>query len=502
MINKKSVFTTLVLINQAFSFDIKIPVTYDSLPNGLKLIVVPDTTVAVVSCRLYYFVGSMYEGPGTSGLSHMFEHMMFKGTKTLGTTNYNAEKKIMDSIDSVAARMLAKTAAGLDESDSLVNADRAQIASLLDKQRAYIKKDEIWETYLNAGASNLNAWTADDMTAYLVTLPKNKAELFFWIEADRMKNSVLREFYSEKDVVTEERRMRYDNRPQGRYDERLWSLFYIAHPYRLPTIGWMSDIRAYDRKLLYDHVRRFYTPDNAVLVLVGNIPVKKALDFAKRYFGPIPAAQVPKREVVTREPAPVGETRFTVHDDAQGRIDILFHTPGYPHNDLYILDVVENVFEGRSGRLYNRLVTKEGLCTDAGAENAYRLHNGYFRVWATFKNETDPAMVEKILHEEIAAIASKPPEQAEMERLKNNIRKGFVERIKSLEGLSDQLAWFERLGNWQDMTIYPDRIAEVKASNVPETVKKYLNPDLQTVGILKQKKNPDTQPETGKGNKK
>jgi len=484
-------FTLCILACLTFrlpAFAIDVAVTSDTLENGLRILIVPDTTVAVVSCRLYYFVGSMYEGPGTSGLSHMFEHMMFKGTQRLGTTNYRAEKKIMASIDSVASLMQARIASGASESDSIVQRLRAQISALQEKQRAYIKKDEIWEMYLNAGAANLNAWTADDMTAYIVTLPMNKIELFYWIESDRMKNPVLREFYSERDVVTEERRMRYDNRPLGRYFERLFAVFYIAHPYRIPTIGWMSDIRAYDRQLLDNHVRRFYTPDNAVIVLVGNVDAAKALKDIRRYFGKIPRAAVPKREVVTREPPPAGETRFTVRDDAQGRIDILFHTPGYPDSSLFALDVVEFVLEGRSGRLYNRLVTKESLCTDAGAENAIRLHNGYFHVWATMKTEADPARVEAILHEEIAALAAEPPAPEEMARVKNNIRMEFIRRLKSLEGLSDQLAWFERLRSWRDMMEYPDRIAAVSASDVAPVVKKYLDPKYQTIGVLTPKK--------------
>ncbi|MBD3392319.1 MAG: insulinase family protein [Chitinivibrionales bacterium] len=468
----------------AETFDINVPVHYDTLGNGLRMIVVPDTNVAVVSCRLYYFVGSMYEGPGTSGLSHMFEHMMFKGTKHLGTTDYRKERRIMEQIDSVAARMRELLDAGASESDPAVQAHRDSIFSLLAKQRTYIRKDAIWETYLNNGGTHLNAWTADDMTAYIVTLPMNKVELFYWIESDRMKNPVLREFYSERDVVTEERRMRYDNRPLGRYFERLWALFYVAHPYRIPTIGWMSDIRAYTREKLHDHVRRFYTPDNAVIVLVGNIEPAGAMRDIKRYFGGIPRAATPKKEVVTREPAPIGETRLMVRDDAQGRIDMFFHTPGYGHRDLYALDVVENVLSGRSGRLYRRLVTEEDLCTEAGASNAFRLHDGYFHVWAKLKGESDPAAVEAIMHEEIAALAARPPRKHEMERVKNSIRMSFASRLTSLEGISDQLAWFERLGSYRDMLQYPAEIASVNAPDVPPVVAAYLKPGHQTIGVL------------------
>jgi predicted Zn-dependent peptidase len=460
--------------------DIKVPVTFDTLKNGLRILVVPDTNVAVVSCRLYYFVGSIYESAGSTGLSHMYEHMMFKGTRKLGTKNYAAELPIMASIDSLEA-LRERSAA---PSDSVMERYQKQITALLEKQRAFIKKDEIWELYQNNGATQLNAWTADDMTAYIVTLPKNKIELFYWIESDRMRNPVLREFVSERDVVMEERRMRYDNKPIGRYWERLNACFYSASPFRNPTIGWSSDILAYTREKLERHINKYYTPDNALVVLVGNIDPATAKKGIERYFGAIPRAAKPKEEVITREPKPIGETRFTVHDDATPRIDMLFHTPGYPSDALYKLDVVEAVFSGRSGRLYRRLVDKEGLCTRVGAGNGIQLFDSYFTIWAQLKNDADPARVEAIIREEIALAAKTPPTPAEMMRVQNEIRMAFITDLTSLEGISDRLAWFERLRSWKDMLEYPKRIAEVKREEITAVVREYLDPTHMTIGLL------------------
>ncbi|MBD3420932.1 MAG: insulinase family protein [Chitinivibrionales bacterium] len=478
---------TLIVAAQSPALDISLPVHYDSLENGMRIIIVPDANVAVVSCRLYYFVGSMYEGPGTSGLSHMYEHMMFKGTKTLGTHDYEKELPYMFKIDSIDAHIVKLKEAGYQESDSMIQALRKDIFAVLEQQRKLLKKDEIWELYMNNGGTHLNAWTGDDMTAYIVTLPKNKVELFYWIEADRMRNPVLREFYSERDVVTEERHMRYENQPRNRYFERLFGLYYLAHPYRLPTIGWMSDIRNYTREKMYAHINKYYTPDNALLVLVGAVdPVRAKKDIA-RYFGSIPPADEPKREVVTREPAAIGERRFIVHDEAEPRIDLLFHTPGYPHDDLYRLDVLEGILSGRSGRLYKRLVTEEQLCTNAGAGNAFRLHDGYFHVWATLKEGTDPHRVEKIIAEELQLLSAEPPHADEMERNKNSIRMSFTTGLQSLEGISDRLAWFERLGAWQDLLTYPEKIAEVNPNEIPAIAKKYFNPRIKTIGMLLKK---------------
>ncbi|NLD99426.1 MAG: insulinase family protein, partial [Fibrobacter sp.] len=233
---------------------------------------------------------------------------------------------------------------------------------------------------------------------------------------------------------------------------------------------------------------KYYTPDNALLVLVGNITPKKALSDIKRYFGTIPRAKKPKEEVVTREPQPIGETRFTVIDNAAPRIDMLFHTPGYPNSDLFKLDVVEGFLSGRTGRLYKRLVDEEGLCINTGASNTYRLHDGSFEIWAELKNDSDPKKVEKIILEEIQKAATTIPTSKEMVRITNEIRMSFVSGLNSLEGLSDRLAWFERLGSWKELLSYPQEIENVKPEEIPAIVKKYLDPQFMTVGLLLPKK--------------
>jgi predicted Zn-dependent peptidase len=462
---------------------IELPVFEDTLANGLKVIVVPNRDVAVVSCRLYYFVGGMNEGPGTSGLSHMYEHMMFKGTRRLGTHDFQKEVPYLAAIDSLD-RLLQRARLLGGEEDSLYKAYRAEIFSLLEQQRQHIKKDEIWELYNLHGGTALNAWTSSSMTAYIVTLPMNKVELFYWIESDRMQNPVLREFHSEQDVVTEERRMRYDNRPINRYWERVNALFHTAHPYRQPVIGWESEIRAFSTDKLMRHINQFYTPDNAVLVLVGNIDPKRAMEDVKKYFGKIPRAKTARDDVVTREPPAIGETRFTVREDIEPRVDVMFQVPGYPHGDLYALDIIEGVLSGRSGRLYKRLVDTEQLCTDAGASNAFRPHNGYFHIYASLKKGSDPARVEKIVREEIDKLTKEMPTEREITRVSNGIRMSFAAGLKNLEGISDQIAAYEQLGSWRIMFEYPEKIAAVSKNSIPGTAAKYLTPDLATWGFI------------------
>lgn len=476
----KRMLPLLLLISNLSAFEL--PIHHETLNNGLELFVVQDTNVAVVSCRLYYKMGSYYEGPGTTGLSHMYEHMMFKGTKRLGTLDYEKEIPWMNKIDSIDNDIVRIKATGVEESDSLIQSKRKEIFAALDSQRTYIKKDELWGLYDRNGATDLNAWTSDDITAYIVTLPANKVELFFNIEADRMQNLVLREFYSERDVVTEERKMRTDNKPVGRYWERLNALFYAASPYRNPVIGWNSDIRNYTTQKLREHINKYYRPDNAILILTGNIDPQKASELTQQYFNDIKKPDHPIDPVVTREPAPIGEVRFTHIGDGQPRLDMLFHTPGYPDEDLLALDVVENLFNGNSGRLFKRLVEETQLCIDAGAGNSWSPEDGSFHIWADLKNGTDPKLVEQIIIEEIEKAGKAEPTADELLRVKNQLQYNFYEGLTSLEGISDQLAFFVKLGNWRQMLTYADDIASVKSTT--EAVQKWLVPEFRTVGVL------------------
>jgi len=476
------VAVTLAMVSHGAQ--VQVPVVEGKLDNGLRYLLVADSTVAVVSCRLYYFVGSMNEGPGTSGLSHMYEHMMFKGTKVLGTTSYKKELPYMQRIDSLDQLIQTHRLEKNPRSDSIITQLRAEIFEILNQQRQYIKKDELWELYQRAGGTGLNAWTADDMTAYIVTLPENKIELFFWIESDRMRNVVLREFYSERDVVLEERRMRYDNRPVNHYFERLNSVFYKAHPYRIPTIGWESDIRGYTREKMREHINKFYTPDNALIVLVGNMNIAETKKKIEQYFGNIPDAPQKIDPVVTREPEPIGQTRLIVKKQATPRLDILFHTPGYPHEDLWALDIIETTLNGKTGRLYRRLVLQEQLATQVGAGNAFRSQEGYFHIYAQLRPDADPGRVEQIIAEELEALKKHPPTDQELLRVKNNIRMQFISGLTSLEGLSDQLAWFERLNSWKDLQAYPEKIASVDIQTIPATVARLLDMEKATIGHL------------------
>jgi len=460
-----------------------LPVYSEILPNNLTLLVVTDTTLPNVSCRLYYFAGSMYESFSHTGLSHFFEHMMFKGTKRLGTTNYEAEVPIMAKIDTLDTEMLRLLRRGIPKDDERVVSLRNKVLKLMEEQRKYIIKDEIWSLYEKNGANGLNAWTSDDMTAYIVTLPANKVELFANIESDRMQNVVLREFVSERDVVLEERRMRYENRPVNNYQLILETIFYSAHPYQNPTIGWASDIANYTTAAMRNHIAKFYRPDNAVIILAGNITPKVASELINKYFAEIKNPDTEIDEVFTREPQPIGEKRFIVRENnAEPRIDIAFHIPGYKDSALFALDIVENMLSGTSGILHKRLVEQENLCLSAGAWNYWRHHNGKFVVYATLKSGVSHEKVEQIILEEIEKLTENEPNENELLRVKNTLKRQNLEKFRNMESFSDQLAFFAKFGNWRDLFEYQNNVENIKSTTW--AVKKYLNPKFRVVGWL------------------
>ena len=255
--------------------------------NGLKLLMVERHTSPTVSAWIRFRVGSVNERSDERGIAHLLEHMLFKGTKTLGTKDYASEAPLLDRIERTAQNLLAEQAKGNKSDKALIASLQKQVEELEKEAGKYVVKDEFFDIYSRNGASGYNAFTSRDGTTYLISLPSNKLELWAAIESDRMKNPVLREFYSERSVVMEERRRSYDASPAA----KLWEIFiassYYSHPYGQPTIGWMPDIENLTRTKAEGFLRRYYAPNNAIIAVVGDIDHKQVIALVERYFGDI-----------------------------------------------------------------------------------------------------------------------------------------------------------------------------------------------------------------------
>lgn len=462
-------------------FALNLPVHKEVLDNGLTVLLHPNKQAPTVSCRLFYVTGSVHEVPGSSGLAHMLEHELFKGTRKVGITDSIADSIYIYKQDSLQALMRPLKLSGDTSSFSKLKAEHD---SLVNEHRKIFVKDELWSTYQAAGGTGLNAFTSDLMTAYIVTLPKNKIELFLWLEADRMQNAVLREFYSERDVVREERRMRYDDKPTGRFYETLNSMIYEAFPYRIPTIGWPSDIENLTREKTAEHYHKYYKPRNAILVLAGDLDTTTVMPLIKKYFSSIPSGE-PFPTITIRDPEQVGEKRLTIRrEDAPNLFTIVFKTPEVGDSQLYSLDIAEGVLNGRSGRLYKRLVQEENLAVNVSARNSPNKYVSEFSIQAELLPDADPIKVETIIWEELEKLKVELVSQRDFQKVKNRAFASLVRSLTDMENVATMLAWYEMYGDYRIFLNWADALEKVSPKEVQDAAQKTFLKKKATIGIL------------------
>ena len=477
---------TCGLAIQASAASVNMPVHKEVLDNGLTVLLHPNKQAPTVSCRLFYVTGSVHEVPGKSGLAHMLEHELFKGTKKVGIQDSVADAKFMATQDSLQALIRPAVLSG---DTATANKLIAEHDSVVNEHRKIFVKDELWSAYQSAGGTGLNAFTTDLMTAYIVTLPKNKIELFMWLEADRMQNAVLREFYSERSVVREERRMRYDDKPTGRFYETLNSMIYEAFPYRVPTIGWPSDIMNLTREMADEHYRKYYKPRNAILVLAGDLDTTSTMEMVKKYFAKIPAGET-FPPLTIRDPEQVGEKRLTVkRPDAPNLFTLVFKTPEVGNQILYPLDIAEGVLNGRSGRLYKRLVEQEKLAVSVSASNSPNKYVSEFSVRVTMRPDADPAKVEAVVWDELEKLKTETVSARDFEKVKNRAYAGLVRSLTDMENVATMLAWYEMYGDYRIFLQWADELNKVSATDVQEAAKEIFVREKSVAGfLLKEKK--------------
>jgi predicted Zn-dependent peptidase len=522
--------------------------TFD-LKNGMKFLVVERHEAPVAFCAVAFNVGAANEWPNVTGISHMLEHMRFKGTEMMGTKNYKKEIPYIDQTDALGEKTIAlrkemgewrftrfhdffkqmieslpkedkdRIGSNKYEQNKLVVANiRAmaklpdslgavpylvedggvnyldkyldyelawgEIAKLLDEQRGYIVKDELWGQFMNNGSRFLNAFTSNDMTVYLEYLPANRLELFMDLESDRMDKPVFREFWSERDVIMEERRLG-ENDPDEALGEAFYSVAFTASPYNWPVVGWMSDLQTIDRKELVKYHNTFYSPNNAVGVVIGDVSVEQVRKLAEKYFGPIPAGPPPPR-VETREPEQKGERRIVVEHTANPKLMIGFHKPIYPDPDAAALDVLESILgEGRTSRLYKSIFEEQQLTArqpDVSNGPGERYEN-LMIVEALPRSPHTLEEVEKAILAEIEKVKSEPVSSRELERVKNQLDAGMIRSLGSNIGIAFQVAVGQLYyGDYHAMFRNFDRIKKVTAEDIQRVAKKYLTANNRTVG--------------------
>ncbi len=463
--------------------ELKLDVKEHVLKNGLKLLMLEKHQTPTVSLRIVFKVGSVNEHVGITGVPHLFEHMMFKGTRLFGTKDWESEAPLLKREDELVQALSNET----DESRR--KALQAELEDVRRRLKEITITEEFWSIYMRNGATGINASTSDDITRYYCNLPSNKLELWAFIESDRMKNLVLREFYSEKDVVMEERRLRTETSPFGLLFEQLNAAAFIAHPYGRPVIGWMSDIRNLTKEETQRYFTRYYAPNNAIIAVVGDINPQEVINLVEKYFGDIPA-QPPIPEVETVEPEQKGERRVYVEYDANPMLAIAYHKPEITHPDQYVFEVIQNLLSsGRTSRLYKTLIEEKRMAVMARSYAGGSKYPDLFFIFVTPRFPNTPEEVEQVIYEELERLKNEPPSDWELQKIKNQLEADFIRSLESNSGLADEISYYEAIaGDWRYINTAVERIKAVTAEDVMRVAKKYFTRTNRTVAILVKKK--------------
>jgi predicted Zn-dependent peptidase len=362
---------------------------------------------------------------------------------------------------------------------------------LQDQNKHYIIPSEIDRIYTQNGGSDLNASTGQDITTYMVSLPANKIELWARIESDRLLNPVFREFYTERDVVMEERRQRVEADPNGKLYEAFMSTAYSNHPYRNPILGWQQDIMRYSPSTMKKYFEKYRAPHKTVIAVVGAVNTQDTLKLINKYFGSIPASFNKEKEVPA-EPKQTEERRVEVTFDSNPMMMIGFHKPNFPAYDDYVFDVLETILaDGRTSRLYNLLVTQMQIA------DSVRVYNGMpasrypnlFTISAKPRHPYTNADLEKEIIAQLDKIKFEPVTAEELTRAKNKMRMDFIQRLDSNPSLAATLSYFEvLLGDYRYFSDYLKNIEKVTVQDIQQAAKTYLNKENSTIAVLKKEK--------------
>lgn len=469
------------------------------LANGMTVLMVERHQAPVVSVNLTFGVGGVNEQVGQTGLAHLYEHMAFKGTSTVGTKDYEKEKPILEELHRVGTELeqrqrdLARRSQDLPadaNEKAAIEALQKRFKELQEQAAQYVAGNEMALLYQRHGGVGLNASTGKDLTRYVISLPSNRLPLWAAIESDRMARPVLREFYKERGVVMEERRLRNDDSPTGLLYETFTSAAFRAHQYGVPTIGWESDILSLTPAATEAFFKTYYGPGRATIGIVGDIDPKEVMTLIENTFGKIPPAPPPP-QIVTIEPPQRGERRVEVEFDAEPALAIGFHKPGLGHPDDYVFDVIDELLtDGPTSRLYTKLVRESRLAASVNSDANYpgvRAPNLFVLSGTPLAPHT-AAEVEAAILAELERLKKEPVSTKELERIINNLDADMVRALRSNSGLASQLALYQTVaGDWRYVLKSRDKIAGVTPADIQRVATQYFTKSNRTVATLVKK---------------
>ncbi len=462
-------------------------VTVKKLDNGLTLIIYERPEAPVFSYATVANVGAAQEVPGITGLAHMFEHMAFKGTTNIGTTDAAGEAAALQNVETAYAAYDAERRKAVGRDDAKVATLEKAWKDALDAAQKFVVPNEFSKVADQAGAVGMNAFTQPDETVYFFSLPSNRLELWAYLESERFLHPVFREFYKERDVVMEERRMRTESAPIGRLLEQFISTAFLAHPYHNGVIGWPSDLSTFSATDAVAFFKKYYVPSNLVVAVVGDVKAADAMPLLEKYFGRLPKAPAPE-PLRTIEPQQKAERTVVLRESAQPVYLEGYHRPAITDPDDAVYDVMEVLLsEGRTSRMYRSLVRDKKIAVNAAGGNGLpgSKYPSLFTLFAfTTPGHTGPE-VRAAIEEQLTRLKTEDVTPEELQSVKTRVKAGLLRQLESNQTLALQLATTATLfGDWRELFRSVDRIDKVTAADIRRVANATFTPQNRTIAYI------------------
>jgi predicted Zn-dependent peptidase len=480
------IFISIITVAGALSQDLESKVTTYKLKNGLTILITERHEAPIFTAAYAFKVGSVDEVTGITGVAHLFEHMAFKGTTKIGTKDYAKEKIVLDEINLVGRELSLESMKGVSADGEKIKKLKEKFAQLDKEEKKYINKDEIFTIYNNEGGVGLNASTSSDYTQFFVSLPVNKFEIWCVIESERMKDAVLREFYTERNVVQEERKQTTEASPMRQLSEMFLSAAFVAHPYGHPVVGWSSDIKSVTLEEAYEFKSKYYVPNNCVISIVGDVNPKTLIPIIEKYFGDLK----PGRELLpirTVEPEQLGERRITLAANAEPVMFMGFHKPTFPSKDDAVMSVITGILtQGRTSRLQKDLVQDKQIAFNLNAGSAPgQRYDNLFIIQAAPRSPHTNEELEKAIMEHLDRLKTEPVTPGELQKIKNNLEANYIRGMKTNQGLAMVLMRYQLLfGDWKNYLKMKEDINSITPEDIMAVAKKYFTTENKTVAYL------------------
>jgi len=461
-------------------------ITVKTLDNGLTVVVCERPEAPVFTFFTHVDVGSDREVPGITGLAHMFEHMAFKGTDKIGTNNYADEKGALEKVEQTYQAYDQERRREVSKDDrKLADLEKAWKDAMTAAQK-YVVENQFGELVEQNGGTGLNAFTDNEETGYFYSLPSNQVELWAYLESERFLHPVLREFYKEREVVHEERRLG-ESDPFGRLFEEFMATAYVAHPYGQPVVGWPSDLESFSMTDAQAYYKKYYVPANMIVTLVGDVKASEVMPMIEKYFGRLPAGPKPE-PLRTVEPPQNAERIVILHETSQPIFIEGYHKPSARDKDDAVYDALQDLMSnGRTSRLYRSLVRDKKIAAQTGGFNGFpgSKYPNMFVFFAISTPGHTPEENRDAIHAEVERLRNEDITDEELQMVKTRAKADLLRRLGDNQGLAFQLGTTQSLfGDWRQLFRHVDEIDKVSKADIRRVANATFVASNRTVGMI------------------